>query len=132
MVVNLLIWHGITDQIIPFGGSTSYHDRVASLDLGVNDYFRLLLAPGTAHRLPGDGPFPYRAMEDLIEWVERGMAPEQLVAQRVEDLYVETGLLRHDVERAGDRGRPLCLYPKRQEYVGGDSGVMGSYRYISP
>ncbi|THY97758.1 tannase and feruloyl esterase [Aureobasidium pullulans] len=129
---KLLTWHGITDQIIPFGGSTSYHDRVASLDPRVNDYFRLFLAPGTAHCLPGDGPFPYRALEDLIEWVERGVAPERLVAQRIEDLDAETGLLRHDVERAGDRGKPLCLYPKRQEYIGGDAGVMGSYRCVSP
>lgn len=98
----------------------------------MNDYFRLFLAPGTAHCLPGDGPFPYRALEDLIEWVERGVAPERLVAQRIEDLDAETGLLRHDVERAGGRGRPLCLYPKRQEYIGGDAGVMGSYRCVSP
>ena len=50
---NIVTWYGLSDELVPFSGSTDYHGRVRALDETVDDYFRLSLALGAAHCLPG-------------------------------------------------------------------------------
>jgi pimeloyl-ACP methyl ester carboxylesterase len=125
---KMITWHGMADELIPFSGSTDYYDRVRELDESVDDYFRLFLAPGTLHCSPGAGPFPSHVLEDLVSWVEEGIAPTQLVALDVTELDPATGELAN-----GDatlRGRPLCLYPLVQRYIGGDPGLQSSFECV--
>ena len=126
----MLTWHGYTDQLIPYQGSQNYHDRVRELDANVNDYFRLFLAPGTQHCVPGNGHFPTNVLQDLIDWVEKGIAPEQLNTVNLTNVDPTTGMLMGN--QTTGRGRPICLYPKVQEYIGGDEDMMSSFRCVSP
>jgi hypothetical protein len=106
---KLLHWHGIADQLIPVNGSSSYYSRVEALDPDVRDFYRYFEAPGVTHCAGGPGPFPERALEELVRWVEEGVAPE----------FIE-GV-------AGDVKRPICAWPKVAAFKGGDVNAMESF-----
>ncbi|THZ05843.1 tannase and feruloyl esterase [Aureobasidium pullulans] len=103
---KMLTWHGYTDQLIPYQGSQNYHDRIRELDANVDDYFH------------------------LIDWVEKGIAPEQLNTVNLTNVDPNTGMLMGN--QTTGRGRPICLYPKVQEYINGDADMMSSFRCVSP
>ena len=115
---KILTWHGLADQLVAVGGTIQYYDQVTALDPGgVDDYYRLYLAPGTTHCGAGTGPYPNDSLEVLVEWVEQGVAPDTLTASAVnnEGQKVE---------------RELCLYPKEQTFVGGDPDVSSSFKCV--
>jgi hypothetical protein len=105
---KVLMWHGEADQLIFPRGSVNYYERVVSGNDGlkhVDDFFRLFLAPGVAHCAGGVGPNPVGTLEAVVDWVEKGIAPERVMASRT--LPDGTG-----------RTRPLCAYPKTANWTG--------------
>lgn len=110
---KMINWHGTVDAAIPFNGSTDYYDRVLSRDPEAPDYYRFFVAPGAGHCFHC-GPTPPPTMEYIVEWVEKGVAPDTLQASGPNGLGVW-------VER------DLCMYPKVQHYVGGDPRVASSF-----
>jgi pimeloyl-ACP methyl ester carboxylesterase len=104
---KLLIWQGESDEIIPPRGIVHYFDRVLAANGGaaqVDSFARLFLLPGVGHAT-ADAPFPGSPSEPdplfnaLVGWVEKGIAPDHVVASQ----KLQTGALRT---------RPLCAYPK--------------------
>ena len=87
-----------------------YYERVLELDPEAADFFRFYTPPGVYHCGGGPGFMPKTAFDALIEWVEKGKAPETLVGTSA------TGATR-----------PICLYPDVARYVGGDPKVASSY-----
>ena len=53
----------------------------------------------------GPGPNPLDALSALEAWVERGVAPEKIIASRSRGSVVE-------------RTRPLCVYPQVARWSG--------------
>ena len=105
---KVILWHGLADAAIPTTSSIAYYDRVTDFMGGratTNDFFRLFLLPGVHHCAGGPGPDVIDAIAALEAWVERGIAPEVLVAQRVRNGVVE-------------RSRPAFPYPARARYSG--------------
>lgn len=68
-------------------------------------FYRLFMAPGMAHCSGGTGPNTFDMQTALEQWVERGIAPEQIVATR-------------SINGVVDRSRPLCPYPTVAVYNG--------------
>lgn len=103
---QLLMWHGWNDRMIFPRGSIDYYERVQD-ELGgeLGDFYRLFMAPGVDHCAGGPGPQPTGEFDALVDWVENGVAPEQLEAAVVQD--GET-----------TRTRPLCLYPEAAVWNG--------------
>ena len=63
------------------------------------------MAPGMAHCAGGSGPNSFDMISALEDWVERGQAPDRIIA----------------VHRTGgeiDRSRPLCPFPEEAVYTG--------------
>ncbi|KAL5322200.1 hypothetical protein ACEPPN_010170 [Leptodophora sp. 'Broadleaf-Isolate-01'] len=115
---KLLTYHGLADEYIPYPGTSMYRDRVEALDAGVDNYFRHFEAPGFAHCFGGMGAKPINALQDLVDWVEKGTPPNVLKAKapaRADGKMWE---------------RDLCLYPSISVYQGGDPSVAGSYKCI--
>jgi len=110
---KMINWHGTVDAAIPFNGSTDYYERVLSRDPQASDYYRFFVAPGTGHCF-NCGPSPPPTMKYIVDWVEKGIAPDTLRASGLNGLGVM-------VER------DICMYPKVQHYVGGDSTVASSF-----
>ena len=66
------------------------------------------MVPGMGHCSGGPGPDRFDALAALEDWVERGIAPETIVASKVVDDEVV-------------RTRPLCAYPEMAVYDGSGS-----------
>ena len=112
---KLILYHGWSDPAIPAQGTVDYFNQIA--DPG--PFVRLFLAPGMQHCAGGPGPNafgqfersatpndPERNVYSAIErWVEKGIAPEKLIATRS---------VNGDVKMS----RPLCPHPRQARYKG--------------
>jgi hypothetical protein len=105
---KLLIWHGLADSGIAYASSIGYYEAVAK-ELGgratTDEFFRLLLIPGVHHCGGGPGLVEFDALTALEDWVEKGRAPDQLIASRSSSGVVE-------------RSRPVYPYPTQARYSG--------------
>ena len=123
---KLLQYHGWNDQLIAPQNSIDYYESVISLLVGdrkdrtavlaeVQSFYRLFMAPGMAHCDGGTGPNSFDMQAHLEQWVEHGIAPEEIIAT-------------HSINDVVDRSRPLCPYPKVAAYKGkGDANDAASF-----
>ena len=86
---KLLQWHGWSDQLIAAQNSIDYYESVLSQFGGntgdVQTFYRLFMAPGVTHCSGGPGPNTFDMQAVLEEWVEKGKAPDQIIATRNPD-----------------------------------------------
>ena len=123
---KLLQYHGWNDQLITPLNSINYYESVLSFFAGggqarektlqdVQGFYRLFMAPGMAHCGGGTGPNSFDMQTALEQWVERGVAPDQILATRA-------------VSGVVDRLRPLCPYPQVAVYKGkGDTNDAANF-----
>lgn len=109
----------LADQLIPPNGTIDYYNRVADITPNIRDYFRHFESPGVAHCFGGPGPFPLTALHSLVDWVEKGTAPDQLQAISVPGM--------DGSPPAVEKSRPLCPYPQVASYKGGDVNSAASF-----
>ncbi|EED24027.1 feruloyl esterase, putative [Talaromyces stipitatus ATCC 10500] len=117
---KLLMWQGLSDQLIFPGGTINYRDRVEHRMGGANrtnDFFRLFLAPGVDHCAVGTtvGATPDDPFLELANWVEQGQAPETIPAT---------------VNDGTEAKRIICAYPQVATYCGGDTKSATSYKCV--
>jgi len=103
---KLIMTYGWADQILqPLMGVKYYESVVAKNGRQTMDFARLFMFPGMTHCAGGIGPDVNDAVTAVIDWVEKGKAPDQLIAsKRMNDQLV--------------RSRPLCPYPQVARYKG--------------
>ena len=133
---KLLTFVGTNDQLIMPRGVIHYYRQMASHyskhkqpDFkGLQSFFRLFRAPGVGHcsggaTAPGGGviaPQPQNLFDALVQWVEQGVAPEQISAQ--------TSFRNTAAGPLVTRSRPLCPYPQTAIYDGvGDANIASSW-----
>lgn len=83
---KLIMTAGWEDQTIPPDLIVDYYERVAAFDGGLErtkDYFRLFCVPGCAHgggrgRIITGAPGGAPVRGKLVDWVEKGIAPDSL------------------------------------------------------
>ena len=103
---KLIMTYGWADQILqPMMGVTYYEAVVAKNGRNTSDFARLFMMPGVAHCGGGIGPDRHDAVTAVIDWVEKGKAPDTLLASKVTNGAVV-------------RTRPLCPYPQVARYRG--------------
>ncbi len=120
---KLLGYHGWVDSLIPPGGSVNYFERLFERygQQEVDTFARLFMAPGMDHCLFGPGPnsfgnflpVPADPQHDVFlalqQWVEHGVAPEQIIATKYVNDNPASGVAMT---------RPLCKFPKAAHYTG--------------
>ena len=108
---KLIQYHGWSDPQISPASSTQYYGQVAQALGGADKLhgsYRLFMAPGVGHCRGGEGPGNFDMLPALEDWVERGKAPDQILAFRSSGGNI-------------DRTRPLCPYPQVATYTGSGS-----------
>ena len=109
---KLLLWHGFNDPGPSALSTIEYYEKVLEAVPAARDNVRLFLAPGVLHCGGGPGPDRFDALTALENWVERGIAPQSLLATK-EDPPLS---------------RPLCPYPALPRYKGaGDPNDAASF-----
>lgn len=124
---KLLIWHNGSDEKLTPYMSINYYKQLAAMYGGyakVQDYIRLFILPDTSHCSMGQqGPGNFDAIGALEAWVERGVAPDGLVAS----LTSKTSPIV-DPKKPPLRTMPLCKFPEMARYDGkGDVNLAASW-----
>lgn len=120
---KLITWQGDTDQFIPAQGTVQYHKQVER-KLGsakkTDDFYRVFLAPNTAHCGLNGQDGSADGLAALANWVEHGKAPRTLPATLINT-------------NGQTVTRDLCAYPEVLRYKGhGDTSLASSFRCVSP
>ncbi|MDQ7744934.1 tannase/feruloyl esterase family alpha/beta hydrolase [Hydrogenophaga pseudoflava] len=113
---KLLVWYGLADTCVSVYRTASYLDQVrqSSGNAKFDRFARFVTSPGVGHDLTGPGAAKADLITALVEWVEKGIAPDHLVATGTSD--------------AGTFERPLCPYPSFPKYKGsGDTNKASSF-----
>jgi feruloyl esterase len=79
---KLIIWHGWADPHISPLNSIAYYEAMQHTmgQQRVKDFARLYLFPGGYHCGGGEGPFNMDLLTPIMQWVETGTAPNQIIA----------------------------------------------------
>ncbi|MGO4305833.1 tannase/feruloyl esterase family alpha/beta hydrolase [Cupriavidus sp. RAF12] len=119
---KLILYHGLADPIGNANDTIHYYAAVTRTVSHTPDFARLFLSPGMGHCRGGIGPNTFDAIGALENWVEKGQAPDQIVAA-AKGLESKTGGLATaaQVTDGTSRTRPLCAYPKQATYKGSGS-----------
>ena len=104
---KLIFYHGASDPWFSALDTVDYYERMAKANGGpeqVRNWSRLYLVPGMGHCSGGPEALDsFDALSALVQWVEKGVAPERIKA---------TG------RAFPGRSRPLCAYPLHAHYKG--------------
>jgi feruloyl esterase len=104
---KLLFYHGMSDTGFSPLDTIDYYQKMSQANGGmdqVRNWSRLYLVPGMGHCRGGAATLDdFDLLTGVVNWVEKGMAPDSIVA---------TG------KAFPGRSRPLCTYPKHAEYKG--------------
>src|SRR5215469_13343163 len=120
---KIVMWHGWADGGIVATSSIGYYEGVMKFMGGrkrTEEFFRLFLVPGVHHGGGGPGLTEFDALNVLEDWVEKGQAPEKLIACRSSNGVAE-------------RCRPVFPYPVLARYSGkGDPKQADSFVPVDP
>jgi feruloyl esterase len=118
---KLIMTYGWADPILqPLMGVHYYEQATAKNGADTPQFFRLFMVPGMSHCAGGIGPDRNDAVTAVIDWVEKGKAPDSIVASRVVNNQVV-------------RSRPLCPYPQVARYSGkGSIDEAANFRCVAP
>ncbi|MET0290731.1 MAG: tannase/feruloyl esterase family alpha/beta hydrolase [Steroidobacteraceae bacterium] len=103
---KLVFFHGVSDPWFSAFDTIQYYERLEkdNAPLVLRDWSRLYLVPGMGHCRGGDRTLDrFDLLSPTVEWVEKGKAPEGVVA---------TG------DSLPGRSRPLCPWPEHAQYQG--------------
>ena len=112
---KLILHHGMGDAIFSPTDTIDYYNRLAANNGGLNatkTWARAFLVPGMNHCLGGPTVAGYDGLQAIVDWVEKGVAPDQMVATS---------------NTFPGRTRPVCAYPTQARYVGGNPESASSF-----
>jgi len=114
---KLILYHGWADAAISPYGTVQYYEAVKKR-LGpekASRATRLFMAPGLSHCVGGPGPNTFDMLTALETWVEKGPAPERIIAAKTSnDFAALLGMPPGTISRT----RPLCAWPKQAVWTG--------------
>ena len=146
---KLIMFMGSQDPVGAADEAINYYQAVEATASGTSQaerrkqtqaFLRLYMVPGMAHCAGGPGATHFStatrdsdppvcdAQHDMAialeEWVERGVAPERLIATKFDK--------EHGSDRRVMFQRPLCVYPQVARYEGGPTHSADSFACVAP
>ena len=131
---KLLLWQGFADPQVPVLNTVAYYERLIASQMPdgrhdaaarkeavrrTQEFARLFLGPGVGHCSGGAGPDTFDAGTPTRQWVQQGIAPDQIVASKV-------------INGVTTFTRPLCPYPALPRYSGvGDPTLASSFKCVA-
>ncbi len=105
---KILFFHGMSDPIFSANDTVRYVEALRARDsvAEFERYSRLYLVPGMTHCSGGVATDKFEMLQPMMDWVEKGIAPQQLVG--------EAGPQSPWPKRT----RPLCAWPQQAFYKG--------------
>ncbi|MBE7368670.1 tannase/feruloyl esterase family alpha/beta hydrolase [Ramlibacter pallidus] len=110
---KLMIVHGMADPIFSATESQRYYDQLVVNNGGLaatKQFARAFYVPGMNHCAGGPATDSYDAIQAMVDWVEKGAAPDRILAKALPNNAWFPS-----------RTRPLCPYPQFAKYKGSGS-----------
>src|SRR5262249_35418399 len=121
---KLLLYTGWADPLIPAADLVNFYEGIQKKMGGADaaaDFARLFMVPGMGHCAGGTTPNRFDSLAALESWVEKGSAPEKMVASHITQQGVT------------DRTRPLCRYPQVARWTGvGSTDDAANFACVKP
>lgn len=111
---KVMAYHGVSDPIFMHDDTVTWYENLRSANSGdASDFARLFPVPGMGHCAGGPATDQFDMLTPLVNWVEKGQAPDSVVAT-ARGAVTAAGAANVDVPTAWSPGRtrPLCPYPK--------------------
>lgn len=104
---KILFYHGVSDPWFSALDTIDYYERMAKSSGGIDQVransSRAFLVPGMGHCQTGATLERFDLLQAVVDWVERGKAPDSVVAEG---------------PAFPGRSRPLCAWPQYAAYKG--------------
>jgi feruloyl esterase len=112
-----LFYHGVSDFWFSPLATWDWWQRAAQTNgAAFTDASRFYMVPGMLHCGGGNSFDQFDLLSKMVDWVEKGEAPHDVIASRVD----------HSATR------PLCPYPSHAQYKGGDATKAESFECRAP
>lgn len=132
---KIIQYAGWSDAAVSPQNGLNYYRKVMRLMGDPAGFYRVFMVPGMAHCSGGDGPNAFGngtsngpvidAEHDLLKalerWVEQGTAPDRIIATHYNNNVAAQGVQLQ---------RPLCPFPQRSDYRGGDATKPESFACV--
>lgn len=115
---KIMVYHGVSDAIFSADDSTKWAAGVTANHDDADEFARLYLVPGMGHCAGGPATDQFDMLSALVKWVERGEAPDQVIATARGAGNAGGENAEVPADWAADRTRPLCPWPKVARYKG--------------
>jgi hypothetical protein len=107
---RMIVYQGASDPVFSLNDTLAWYREVEKLNTGsAADFVRVFPVPGMAHCAGGPATDQFDALAALVNWVEKGSAPDRIVAKA------------GPTSPWPGRTRPLCPYPQVARYMGSGS-----------
>jgi pimeloyl-ACP methyl ester carboxylesterase len=113
---KLIVPQGGSDPIFSINDTLEWWRNVDAANRGAAaDFVRVYAVPGMNHCAGGPATDQFDALAAVVNWVEKGMAPDRIIAKA------------GPTSPWPGRTRPLCPYPKFARYRSGDLNQADSF-----
>ncbi|MGZ3304231.1 MAG: tannase/feruloyl esterase family alpha/beta hydrolase [Asticcacaulis sp.] len=113
---KMIVVHGESDPVFSLKDTLDWFDEVNAREKGrAGNFVRVFPVPGMCHCGGGVSTDQYDMFAALIAWVERGQAPDAIIATA------------GNATPWPGRTRPLCAYPEMARYTAGDVEKASSF-----
>jgi predicted small lipoprotein YifL/pimeloyl-ACP methyl ester carboxylesterase len=129
---KIMVYHGTSDPIFSFDDTVTWYKGVVAANAGdASRFARLFPVPGMNHCSSGPAADQFDMLDSLVNWVEKGVAPDSVTASaRGTGTNTNAALINAEVPTtwAAGRTRPLCAWPNVARYNGtGDKELASSF-----
>lgn len=112
----------MSDPVFSVNDSETWYKGLQAANGGdASNFARFLRIPGMGHCSGGPAIDQFDAITPLVNWVEQGQAPAQVIATARGVGNVGGANADVPVTWGASRTRPLCPYPKVARYMGSGS-----------
>jgi feruloyl esterase len=117
---KLILYHGWSDPALTPLQTVRYYKRVIEKTSGgdisaTRKFARLFMVPGMHHCTGGPGPNIFDLLTALDTWKTAHQAPDSILA-----IHFFDNVLPPNPTAFPDRTMPLCAFPERAHFTGGD------------
>jgi hypothetical protein len=112
---KLIVYQGQSDGVFSFNSIVRWQEKLdANADGKAAEFARLFAVPGMNHCSGGLATDSFDALGAIVDWVEKGAAPDTILAS------VRADNKELPANWSKSRTRPLCPWPKIARYISGD------------
>ncbi|NBS74509.1 MAG: tannase/feruloyl esterase family alpha/beta hydrolase [Betaproteobacteria bacterium] len=116
---KLMVYHGASDSSISVKDTLRWYTQMSHRMGGrAPEFSRMYVVPGMAHCSGGPATDSFDMLPQMVDWVEKGVAPKAVIAKASNPGYFNVT----------QRTRPLCPFPLHARYKGtGDINVAENF-----